>query len=59
MNTGPYMFIPLKLYRRSGGTETAVPADGNRQSGTGNRRHHAGWCEFTRLMPGQDHILLS
>lgn len=36
------LFILLKMYRRSGGTETAVPADGNRQSGAGNRRHHAG-----------------
>lgn len=39
---GAFVFILLKMYRRSGGTETAVPADGNRQSGAGNRRHHAG-----------------
>jgi hypothetical protein len=35
------LFILARMYRCSGGTDTAVPAEGYRQTGTGYRRHHA------------------
>ena len=35
------VFILARMYRCSGGTDTAVPAEGYRQTGTGYRRHHA------------------
>ncbi len=53
------VFILAKMYRRSGGTDTAVPAEGYRQSGTGYRRSQAGKCEFTRLGLDPTHTLPS
>ena len=36
------MFILAEMYRRSGGTDTAVPVEVYRQTGTGYRLHHSG-----------------
>ena len=37
-----YVFILAEMYRRSGGTDTAVPVEVYRQTGTGYRLHHSG-----------------
>ena len=36
------VFILAEMYRRSGGTDTAVPVEVYRQTGTGYRLHHSG-----------------
>ena len=36
------LFILAEMYRRSGGTDTAVPVEVYRQTGTGYRLHHSG-----------------
>ena len=38
----PLLFILAEMYRRSGGTDTAVPVEVYRQTGTGYRLHHSG-----------------
>ena len=42
VSTNPSMFILAEMYRRSGGTDTAVPVEVYRQTGTGYRLHHSG-----------------
>ena len=37
-----HLFILAEMYRRSGGTDTAVPVEVYRQTGTGYRLHHSG-----------------
>lgn len=39
---GIILFILAEMYRRSGGTDTAVPVEVYRQTGTGYRLHHSG-----------------